>query len=101
MWLVGIVWRNAMYTLTKQAACWVDHAVGSKPERTPRPPRIQRWADRPLQTPSGTARAIRFEGNDAFVLVERAGRRYWLTIDSVMDEVQAKRWIKTSFWRGR
>lgn len=90
-----------MYTISNPADQCVGAAASAKQDRTFRPPRIQRWADRPLATPRGMARAIRFEGNDASVLVEHTGRRYWLPIDSVMNEAQAKRWLRTSFWRGR
>lgn len=90
-----------MYIKTPQAACWVDSSTDMQRDRQTRPPRIQRWADRPLITPNGTVRAIRFDGEDARVLVERGGRRHWVPIAQVMNEAQAKRWVKTSFARGR
>ena len=90
-----------MCPINNPAGQWVGGIASAKQNRTSRSQRIQRWADRPLATPSGLARAIRFEGNDAHVLVEHAGRRYWLPIDSVMNEAQAKRWLRISFWRSR
>lgn len=90
-----------MYIKTKQAACWVGGPADATRGHSSRPPRIQRWADRPLVTPNGTIRAIRFDGEEARVLVERSGRRHWLPICHVMSEAQARRWVKTSFTRSR
>lgn len=89
-----------MYIVTKKAACWVDRPVDAARIRAPRPERIQRWADRRLHTDRGTVIAIRFEGEDVRVLVEDSGKRQWQPIAWVMDEAQAKRWIKTCFSRG-
>lgn len=90
-----------MYVVTKQAAIWAGSSADAVPQRAPRPQRIQRWADKPLNTPSGTARAIRFDGEYARVLVERGGKRHWLPLDLVMSEEQARSWIKTGFPRRR
>lgn len=87
-----------MYVVTKQAAIWSGSAV--VPKRASRPKRVQRWAERPLHTPHGIARAMRFDGEDASVLVERGSRRQWLPIGLVMNEAQARRWITTGFRRG-
>jgi len=89
-----------MYIKTKQAACRVDGPTDAAQNHTPRPARIQRWADRPLVTPNGTVRALRFDGENARVLVERGGGRHWVPIAQVMNEAQARRWVKTSFTRG-
>lgn len=90
-----------MYVITKQAAVWASASTDPVPPRTPRPQRIQCWAEKPLNTSSGAARAIRFDGEYARVLVERNGKRDWLPLDLVMNEDQARRWIKTGFPRGR
>lgn len=90
-----------MYIRTKQAACWVDGTSDVTQTRAPRQIRLQRWAEHPLRTPHGLARAIRFDGEDVRVLVENNGRRHWMPIDLAMDEAQARRWIRTGFGRGR
>lgn len=88
-----------MYVTTKRAAVCSGSAV--VPRRASRPERVQRWAERPLPTPHGIARALRFDGNDATVLVEQGGRRRWVPMHLVMSEDQARRWITTGFRRGR
>lgn len=88
-----------MYIKTKQAAVWVDGVADSVRIRAARPPRIERWATRPLHTREGIARALRFDGHYARVLLETAGRRQWVPLASVMSESQAERWIRTGFAR--
>lgn len=87
-----------MYIKTKQAAVWVGNTTGGM--RASRPPRIERWATRPLQTREGIARALRFDGTYARVLLEAAGRRHWVPLTSVMSDSQAEHWIRTGFRRG-
>ncbi|HEU0198707.1 MAG TPA: hypothetical protein VFQ88_16025 [Nevskiaceae bacterium] len=89
-----------MYVKTANAATWIDTNADNTRKPTPRPPRVQRWATRPLHTASGTARALRFDGNYARVLVEGAGRRHWMPLALVMSEAQAEHWIRTGFARG-
>lgn len=89
-----------MYIKTSQAATWVESAIDARRKPAPRPPRVQRWATRPLRTPYGTAYALRFDGSYARVLMEVAGRRRWTPLSQVMTKEQAARWIRTSFGRG-
>lgn len=89
-----------MYVRTHEAAVWVDGPADAARRHTPRPKRVQRRATRPLQTHAGVAHALRFEGEDPYVLVNAVGRYRWVPLAHAMDEAEAKRWIRTSFPRG-